>query len=119
MVGEGEHGNPQFVAVVRAEMNRQGLGARTLARRIVGPDAGVNELDNMRRSLRKWLLPKHSPSAANRDKVADALGIDRELLAEPDPAEDERFAMFMQQAYRKWMRDAHHAGSQVRETVNA
>lgn len=83
-------GKIDFGKVVRSEMKRQGFGTRTLARKIVGAGAPLNQIDNMRGQIRDWIAvpPKHSPSRQSRIRVADALGIARELLVSDDDEED-------------------------------
>lgn len=66
---------------LRAELDRQGLGIRTLARMI-----DPTSIEHRRRWLNKVLKGEHLPNEANRERVAEALGVAHDAL---DPAEDE------------------------------
>jgi len=71
-----------FAAKLRAELTRQDLGVRTLARRI-----DPTNVDRVRRQLNRWLKGTR-PSPENRERVEGALGIARGSLADEDDGDD-------------------------------
>jgi hypothetical protein len=58
--------------------------------RLIDPD----NTEVARRSLRKWLSGKHTPTQASIDRVTDALGLDRGAL-DPDDEEESLYAVLV------------------------
>lgn len=78
------NGNGSFSGKLRAELVRQGLGVRTLARKM-----DPAQPERARRSLNRWLNEGIKPSPANRVAVAVALGVSEDSFdAEDDDEED-------------------------------
>jgi transcriptional regulator with XRE-family HTH domain len=67
---------------LRAELERQGLSIRKLAR-LMNPD----KPEIARRSLAKWIAGTR-PSPASRVLVADALGVEVATFEDADDSED-------------------------------
>lgn len=83
-MGAHRNGNGSFSNKLRTELTRQGLGVRTLARKM---DPAKPE--RARRSLNRWLNEGIAPSPANRVAVAVALGVPEDSFsAEDDDEED-------------------------------
>ncbi len=78
-MGTTEQQSRTFASKLRGELDRQGLGVRTLAKRIDPANP-----ERTRRSLNKWLAGEHRPSAASRLAVAEALGVPSEVFSEDD-----------------------------------
>lgn len=77
------NGKP-FSTKVFSELKRQGLGIRTLARRM-----DPEHPERARRNLNRWLHEGIRPSPANRIAVAVALGIrEDEFSSDEDDEED-------------------------------
>lgn len=77
------NGNGSFSNKLRVELKRQGLGVRTLARKM-----DPSHPERARRSLNRWLNEGIKPSPANRVAVAVALGVDEAAFSD-DADEDE------------------------------
>jgi transcriptional regulator with XRE-family HTH domain len=60
-----------FAETVRAELSRQNLSIRGLARRM-----NPGDTEKARRSLYRWLNDGIEPSAKSRAAVAEALGVE-------------------------------------------
>ncbi len=73
-----------FAEQLRTELNRRGLGVRTLAR-MIAPE----NVNSTRVLIHKWLREEHSPSAASRVAVARALGLPPEFFLDDDDDEEE------------------------------
>lgn len=73
---------PRVSEKLTAELAARNMGYRTLAK-LIDPE----NVEQARRSLRRWANGTHVPSRANRDAITDALGLDRGAL-EPDDEED-------------------------------
>ena len=71
-----------FGEKLQAEMDARGMGARTLARLL---DPG--NVEQERRSIRRY-LGGMTPQARNRNRIEDALGLERGAL-EPDADEED------------------------------
>lgn len=72
-----------FASKLRTEMARREMGARTLAR-LIDP----TNVEQARRSVRRWVKGTHVPTQASRDQITAALGMERGSL-DPDPDEDD------------------------------
>lgn len=70
-----------FAEKLRNEMYAQGMGARTLARRLE-PD----NVEQARKTVRRWLAGTR-PNQASRDRVTDALGMRRGALNDDEDDE--------------------------------
>ena len=72
---------------LRRELDRTGVSIRGLSRRLdpKNPDAA-------RRNLTRWIGGHNVPTPANRDAVADALGVDRSVFSEDEDEEAELVA---------------------------
>lgn len=89
-----------FAQKLRAELERRTaanitnggqVGARTVARLMVAANPD-RDLEQSRRSVRRWLKGAHVPTQANRDEVTDALGMERGSL-DPDAEEEDPATM--------------------------
>lgn len=78
------NGHAGFSNKLRAELVRQGLGVRTLARKM-----DPAQPERARRSLNRWLNEGIKPSPANRVAVAVALGVPEESFSDDDDAEED------------------------------
>lgn len=80
----------------QAELATQGLGVRTLARRIADREGRPERVESIRRQLRRYLtdVDPAVPSAPNRWVIEDALGLERDTLADEDE-EDELVDVLM------------------------
>lgn len=72
-----------FVARVRAEMGRQNLSIRGLARKI-----DPANVDRARRNIHRWLDEGIVPHRSSRREVAVALGLDEHSLDDDDEEAD-------------------------------
>lgn len=71
-----------FAAKLAAVMDDRGMGARTLAKQL-----DPENVEQSRRTVRRWLNGTHTPTQASRDTLTDALGLDRGSL-DPDDEEE-------------------------------
>jgi hypothetical protein len=78
-------GNRTFAHKLRAELDRQDLGVRTLARKL---SDDKHSLEIVRRRLNKYLRDGVVPTEATRHEIEAALGTDRDAL-NPDDDDDE------------------------------
>lgn len=76
------HKGQSFSEKLRGEMDARNMGARTLAR-LIEPE----NIEQARKTVRRW-LGGMTPTQANRDKVTDALGLERGAL-DPDPDDED------------------------------
>lgn len=74
------HSDGTFASKLRGELSARKMGARGLAKLL---DPG--NVEQARKSVRRWLTGKHVPNRASLDSITDALGLERRAL---DPAED-------------------------------
>jgi transcriptional regulator with XRE-family HTH domain len=75
----------EFGRNLRAELTRQDISVRALARRMQPGDS-----EAMRRNIARWLSPKDTavnPSRASVRAVAEALGVPAEALMEEEDEE--------------------------------
>jgi transcriptional regulator with XRE-family HTH domain len=93
----------KFGDKVRAELDRQRISIRKLARDI---DPARPEV--ARRNLARWIGGYNSPSRLSRIAVAEALGIPAEALLEDDDEEADPLVALMS-AIRRVVRDEHRA----------
>lgn len=73
-----------FPRKVQTELKRQGIGIRTLARRM-NPD----HPEQARRNLNRWIHEGIKPSPPNRVAVAVALGVREDTFSSEEDEEDD------------------------------
>lgn len=84
-----------FGRKLRAEMTRQDVGVRELARRITNENPRL-KFEDARRTIARWLTPGAGavvPSDASREAVARALNVPLESLADEEQDEEEDTAL--------------------------
>lgn len=80
----GRNGNGGFSIKVATELKRQGMGIRTLARRL-----DPEQPERARRNLNRWIHEGIKPSPANRVAVAVALGVREDAFADDEDDEED------------------------------
>lgn len=76
----------EFARLFRAALQSDGIGVRTLARRLANGDPERFEIE--RRKLNKYLAAKAVPTETNRHRIEDELGLERDSLNVDDDEED-------------------------------
>jgi transcriptional regulator with XRE-family HTH domain len=81
MAGTSTHrkNRSAFGDLLRSELDAQGVSIRELARRLSGEESRV---ENVRRSLMRYVQGEVMPGVDAREAIADALGIDTNVFAE-------------------------------------
>lgn len=69
-----------FGTILRRQLDANGVSTRELARRLTA--AEPDRIENMRRSLIRYIQGEVAPGPGMRDAIADALGIHRTVFAE-------------------------------------
>ncbi len=69
-----------FGELLRAELDTQGISIRELARRLTAEDE--SKLENVRRSLMRYVQGEVTPGVDHREAIAAALGIDPAIFAD-------------------------------------
>lgn len=69
-----------FGEILRRELDEQGVSVRELARRLTVEQP--EKLENMRRSLGRYISGEVSPGQSARETIAEALSVDHEIFAE-------------------------------------
>lgn len=83
----------------RTAANGQTQGARTVARLMVAANPS-RDLEQTRRSIRRYLKGDHVPTQVLRDEITDALGMERGSL-DPDAEEEEDPAMLLRYEFER------------------
>lgn len=69
-----------FGDILRAELDRQDVSTRELARRLTVDHP--EKIENMRRTLIRYIRGENAPGKPARQAIADALSVDAEVFAQ-------------------------------------